>query len=74
MRTTVELPDELLRQAKTLAASEGISLRNLFIEAVRLRLSPPRVKTRRPPPEIGSPDGPRIGVLSAEQLDEAMFG
>jgi hypothetical protein len=29
---------------------------------------------RRAPPVIGSPGGRRIGVLTPEQIDEAMFG
>ena len=74
MRTTVELPDELLRQAKRCAAAAGISLREFFVEAIELKLAPPKPKVRRAPPEIGSADAPRIGVLTAEQIDEAMFG
>jgi hypothetical protein len=75
MRTTIELPDELLSQAKVRASSAGIPLRQLFIEAVQQRLAPPPVKkVRRPPPEIGSPDAPRIGILTADQIDEALFG
>jgi hypothetical protein len=74
MRTTVELPDDLLKQAKSLSALEGISLRDLLVQAVRLRLAPPRKSVRRPPREVGSKDGPRIDVLTAEQIDEAMFG
>jgi hypothetical protein len=41
MKTTIELPDALFRRAKSLAASEGKSLKELFTEAVfdRLRRS-----------------------------------
>jgi hypothetical protein len=74
MRTTIELPDELLSQAKVRASSAGIPLRQLFIEAVQQRLAPPVKKVRRPPPEIGSPDAPRIGILTADQIDESLFG
>ena len=74
MRTTIELPDELLTQAKVRASSAGISLRQLFIEAVQQILAPPVKKVRRPPPEIGSPDAPRIGILTADQIDESLFG
>jgi hypothetical protein len=31
-------------------------------------------KTRRTPPLVGDPDGPKLGVLTPEQVDEAMFG
>ena len=74
MRTTVELPDELLLQAKGQAASAGISLREFFVEAIKQKLAPSKAKVRRPPPEIGSADAPSIGVLTADQIDEAMFG
>lgn len=74
MRTTIELPDELLRMAKSRAALSGISLRQFFIEAVEQRLTPPKHKVRRDPPTIGSADGPKIGDLTREQIDEAMFG
>ena len=74
MRTTVELPDDLLKRAKSRAAADGISLREFFIGAVERQLAPAKVKTRRPPPTIGDPNGPRIGLLTREQIDEAMFG
>jgi hypothetical protein len=34
MKTTIELPDELLRRAKAAAATRGISLKRLFIDAL----------------------------------------
>ena len=74
MRTTIELPDDLLVQAKSRAASAGVSLREFFIDAVQQKLAPSSGKVRRPPPEIGSADSPRIKVLTADQIDEAMFG
>lgn len=74
MRTTIDLPDELFSSAKRRAALEGISLKEFFIAAIEQRLAHVRKKARRPPPEIGSADAPRIGVLTPEQTDEAMFG
>lgn len=38
MKTTVELPDELFRRAKALAATQGVSLKTLLTEAVAERL------------------------------------
>jgi hypothetical protein len=52
----------------------GISLREFFIEAVEQKLAPSGKRIRQSPPEIGSVDAPRIGVLTAEQIDAAMFG
>lgn len=74
MRTTIELPDELLRQAKSTAALEGISLREFFVLAVQNRLAPEKKKVRREPPMIGDSDEPVMKSLTREQIDEAMFG
>jgi hypothetical protein len=74
MRTTVELPDELLAQAKSTAALSGLSLRQFFIEAVRYRLAPEKRKVRKAPPAIGEANVPRMAALTREQIDEAMFG
>lgn len=38
MKTTVEIPEELFRRAKASAAQRGISLKDLFTEALRERL------------------------------------
>ena len=74
MRTTIELPDELLARAKSRAALAGISLKEFFIESLERRLAGENQKTRRPPPAIGKAKSRRIGVLTPEQIDEAMFG
>lgn len=74
MRTTIELPDELLARAKSHAALTGISLREFFIKAVEQKLAPQTRKTRRPPPAVGSASAPKIRILKPEQIDEAMFG
>ena len=74
MRTTIELPDELLAQAKSRAALQGVSLKEYFIHAIEQSLAPAKAKVRRPPPAIGSARAHRIGVLTSEQIDEAMFG
>ena len=72
MRTTIELPDELLTCAKSRAALEGISLKEFFVQAIQQKLE--KKKVRRAPPEAGGADAPRVGVLTPEQIDEAMFG
>ena len=74
MRTTIEMPDQLLSQAKIHAATHGISLRQFFIEAVEKQLSSVPVRTRLAPPSVGGPDAPRLGILTPEQVDEALFG
>ena len=75
MRTTIDLPDHLLMQAKSRAALSGLSLRDFFIAAVEHRLAPSTGKVRRAPPAVGDKrHGPRIGAVTAKRIDEAMFG
>ena len=74
MRTTVELPDELLTRAKIRATASGVSLKQFFIQALEQSLVPAGRKVRRTPPAIGSRNARSIGVLTAKQIDEAMFG
>jgi hypothetical protein len=42
MKTTIEIPDPLFRQAKARAALEGKSLRELFEYGLQLALQTPR--------------------------------
>ena len=74
MRTTIELPDELLALAKSTATLNGISLRQFFMEAVQSKLAPEKRKVRKSPPAIGDSHAPRMTALRREQIDEAMFG
>ncbi|MFT4011752.1 MAG: hypothetical protein QM655_17105 [Nocardioidaceae bacterium] len=39
MKTTVELPDELLRQVKDVSQREGVTMRELLIEGLRTELA-----------------------------------
>jgi hypothetical protein len=48
MKTTVEVPDDLYRKAKSMAALRGRKLKDLFEEGLRLVVEAPR-KTRRQP-------------------------
>lgn len=47
MKTTVEIPDSLFRQAKATAAQQGASLKDFLTEAVRAQL---RKKAATPNP------------------------
>ena len=74
MRTTIELPDELLRQAKIRAAVEGIPLKKFFIAAVEQRLvTQPKSKHRRGLPVIDT-GGPQIPDVSREEIEDAVLG
>jgi hypothetical protein len=52
MKTTVEVPDDLYRQAKAEAALRGRKLKDLIEEGLRLVLEGPR-KTPQPPSLTG---------------------
>ena len=74
MRTTIELPDELMTRAKVKAAQEGISLKELFVSAVEQQVTEmERKRVRKPPPCVGDPAGPRMAELTPEQIEEAMI-
>jgi hypothetical protein len=51
-KTTVELPDPLLRQAKVASAKDGISLKQFFTDAVTERL---RRRNGAPAPKAVDP-------------------
>lgn len=75
MRTTIELPDEILNRAKVRAAEANITLRQLFVKALESHLDQRPQKTRKAPPLIrGKRTAPAVRLLTPEEVDEAMFG
>src|SRR5438552_2814961 len=48
LKTTIELPDSLFRRAKTAAAREGMTLKQLFTEALESRLDSSRIAEGKP--------------------------
>lgn len=71
MRTTIEIPDELMRQAKIRAAAEGKSIKQFVIEALDQRLAPKqRVRLEFPLIRTG---GAPIRDLTPEEMEEAMI-
>jgi hypothetical protein len=48
MKTTIEIPETLFRQAKARAAMDGLSLRDLFVRGLQLALqTPPAAQPKR---------------------------
>jgi hypothetical protein len=69
MRTTVDLPDELLRAVKTRAAQRGERLRDLFTRALAHEVGLPlgrREGARVELPLIGSDHDPKVDVTNAD--------
>jgi hypothetical protein len=73
MRTTIELPDELLKRAKIEAATKGVSLKTVVVNALEQTLPPAKVKHRRGVPAF-STGGPPIPDLTSEEIADATFG
>jgi hypothetical protein len=69
MRTTIELPDRLFRQVKTLTVQKGLTLKEFFTNAVERALveTPPESRRMSRPP-ISGMAGPRIPARSNEEL------
>lgn len=44
MRTTIDIPEKIFRQAKKVAAEQGISLREVVVRALEAQLEQPRRK------------------------------
>jgi hypothetical protein len=79
MRTTVDLPDELLRQARQRAAEEGTTLTAILADGLRLRLGgggAPALRRRRPLPvsKVGGGLHPWVDAASNASLLDAADG
>lgn len=69
MRTTLELPPELMRAARIRAAQRGESLKDLFTRAIAHELRGPRAARkagRVALPLIGQDSEPRVEVTNAD--------
>jgi hypothetical protein len=75
MRTTVELPPGLLRQAKALAAQRGETLKALLTRAVAAELGQAHdrrdVRARVDLPLLGTPGAPPVHLRAAD-LERAL--
>jgi hypothetical protein len=73
MRASIEIPDELMRQAEAQAAREGVQLRDLIERGLRLVVAERRHTGRR---RVSLPLLPstRSGTLTAEAVRSAQDG
>ena len=71
MRTTVEIPDDLFRQAKAKAALDGMRLRDLVEKGLRLALDDSDGKTRRRRARFPLHRSRRPGALGAKDVRRA---
>ena len=74
MRTTIDLPDDLLRRAKAVAAIRGIKLKDLIASILAKGLSATAHETpmgqNRPLPPSILPAGRKIPSLTNAELEE----
>lgn len=73
MRTTLDLPDDILRRAKIEAIERGSTLRQFVIDALQREMASserPRKRLMRPPVKLAD-DAPlcRLSPEDVEQLD-----
>ena len=72
MRTTLELPDDLLRRAKIAAVERGSTLRQLVIDALQREMASnerPRRRLTKPPIKLAA-DAP-LRSMSPESVKHA---
>lgn len=72
MRTSIDFPDPMFRHLKTLAAMEGISLRDLVLALIERGMAAPlatsTVATALPSISLGAPMALRAAELSNASL------
>jgi hypothetical protein len=66
MKTTIDLPDELLRQANTEAARRGLGLADLLAEALRRLLRPAQALDSKQAETAPGTDAADLSALMAD--------
>ena len=79
MKTTVEIPDELYSRARRRAKEEGITLRSLIVDGLRLSLELGSMGIRQPfrlrDQSVGDPnDSDPLAELSWAELRDEIYG
>lgn len=75
MRTTIDIPDDLLRRAKAVAALRGIKLKDLISGLIEQGLSPRPKETeargqKRPVPVTITAEGLKIKPLTNAEIED----
>jgi hypothetical protein len=72
MRTTVDLPDEMYRELKTLAARRGTTLKELLASAAARELSRAATPTRRVEVPLVPSAKPASLALTNAEIDDLL--
>jgi hypothetical protein len=67
MRTSIEFPDRVYRELKVRAANEGITIREIILEGVAMRLKSQSERTKRK-------EGPRFPVIPSRKPGSLKLG
>lgn len=78
MRTTIDIPDNLLRRAKSTAALRGVTLKELVASFIETGLSVGPAFNRAPGQQSRLPDFPQFGIApipsySSEEIEEILL-
>jgi hypothetical protein len=77
MRTSVDIPDHLLRRAKKAARERGTTLRQLLVDGLRSALGREERARRHRLQDLSYGEGGLVGGLSwsdAERMDTLVYG
>lgn len=72
MRTTVDMPDDLMRRVKGVAAMRGVKLKELFTQLIEIGLvsyDPPVSKNRGPLPVFDTLQDRKSLTLSNSEIE-----
>lgn len=74
MKTTLNLDERLMRDAKRLAAERGVTLTSLIEEALRQAVEEPMVRSRSPLriPTVAGTAEPDVDIADRDALYERM--
>ena len=77
MRTSIDIPDALLRRAKKLARERGITLRQLLLEGLQSAVERPDLAATHRMKDCSFGEGGLVDGMSwsdMERLDELVYG
>jgi hypothetical protein len=72
MKTTIEVSDALLEQAKRAARDQGVSLRSIFERGLRMALQPPKKAPKAQWPDLTFNPNDKGTLISADKWRDSV--